>query len=53
MSVLDAIDTFDKLEFSDLRSFAAATALLAKSIQDYNEDPANKADALQFLYENE
>ena len=53
MSVLDALDAFDRLEFNDLRSFAAATALLAKSIQDYNDDPASKADALQLLYENE
>ena len=53
MSVIDAIDAFDKLEFSDLRSFAAATALLAKSVQNYNDDPSKKFDALQLLFESE
>ena len=51
MSVIDAIDAFDKLEFNDLRSFAAASALLARSIQDYNDDPSG--NALKLLYEDE
>ena len=53
MSAIDAIDAFDKLEFNDLRSFAAASALIAKSIQDYNDDPSAKINGLQLLYENE
>ena len=50
MSIIDTIDVFDKLEFNDLRSFAAATALIAKSIEEYNTDPSN---GLQLLFENE
>jgi hypothetical protein len=50
MSIIDTIDVFDKLEFNDLRSFAAATALIAKSIEEYNNDPSN---GLQLLFENE
>jgi hypothetical protein len=49
MSVIDTIDAFDKLEFNDIRSFAAATALIAKSIEEYNNDPSG----LKLLYENE
>ncbi len=50
MSIIDTIDVFDKLEFNDLSSFAAATALIAKSIEEYNNDPSN---GLQLLFENE
>ncbi len=53
MSVIDAIDAFDKLEYNDIRSFAAATAFLAKSIEDYNNDPTAKMNGLKLLYENE
>ena len=53
MSIIDAIDGFEKLEFNDLRSFAAATALIAKSIEEYNHDPAGTSNGLQLLYENE
>ncbi|UJR13613.1 hypothetical protein I4U23_000626 [Adineta vaga] len=53
MSVIDTIDAFDKLEFNDIRAFAAASALIAKSIQDYNDDPSANIDALKLLYENE
>jgi hypothetical protein len=54
MSIIDTIDAFDKLEYNDLRSFAAATALIAKSIEEYNNDPsANIINGLQLLYENE
>jgi hypothetical protein len=53
MSVIDTIDVFDKLEFNDLRSFAAATALIAKSIEEYNNDPSATINGLQLLYENE
>ena len=53
MSVLDTIDVFEKVEFNDLRSFAAATALIAKSIEEYNNDPLAKTNGLQLLYENE
>jgi hypothetical protein len=53
MSVIDAIDMFEKLEADDLRSFAAATALIAKSVEQYNADPSNKHDAWKLLYENE
>jgi hypothetical protein len=52
MSIIETIDAFDKLEFNDFRSFAAATALIAKSIDKYNEDPSNKLNAFQLLYEN-
>lgn len=50
MSALDTLDVFEKLEFNDLRSFAAATALISKSIEEYNNDPSA---GLQLLYENE
>lgn len=53
MSIIDAIDAFDKLEYRDIRSFAAATALIAKSIQEYNDDPSKKLDGLRLLFENE
>ena len=53
MSLIDTIDAFDKLEFQDLRSFAVASALIAKSIQEYNDDPSAKINALNLLYENE
>ena len=53
MSVIDAIDAFDKLEYNDLRSFAAASALIAKSIEEYNDDPSAKINGLKLLYENE
>jgi hypothetical protein len=53
MSVIDTIDAFDKLEFNDIRSFAAASALIAKSIQEYNDDPSTGINGLKFLYENE
>jgi len=50
MSAIDTIEAFDKLEFNDLRSFAAATALIAKSIEDYNQDPTN---GLSLLFDNQ
>lgn len=53
MSALDTLDIFEKLESNDLRSFAAATALIAKSIEEYNNDPSAKTNGLQLLYENE
>ena len=53
MSVIDTIDVFEKLEFNDHRSFAAATALIAKSIEEYNNDPSAKTNGLPLLYENE
>jgi hypothetical protein len=53
MSVIDTIDAFDKLEFNDIRSFAAATALIAKSIEEYNNDSSGKINGLKLLYENE
>jgi hypothetical protein len=53
MSVIDTIDVFDKLEFNDIRSFAAATALIAKSIEEYNNDPSAKINGLKLLFENE
>ncbi len=53
MSVIDALDAFDKLEYNDIRSFAAASALIAKSIQDYNDDPSTNINGLKLLYENE
>lgn len=53
MSVIEAIDAYDKLELDDLRSFAAATALLSKSVQNYNEDPSKKLGAFQLLFESE
>lgn len=53
MSVIDTLDAFDKLEFNDIRAFAAASALIAKSIQEYNDDPAGNVDALKLLFENE
>lgn len=53
MSVIDTIDAFDKLEFNDLRSFAAATALIAKSIEEYNKDPTTKPNGLTLLFENQ
>ncbi|CAF3683383.1 unnamed protein product [Rotaria sp. Silwood1] len=53
MSVIETIDAFDKLEYNDIRSFAAASALIAKSIQEYNDDPSVKINRLQLLYENE
>jgi hypothetical protein len=53
MSVIDTIDTFDKLEFNDIRSFAAASALIAKAIQEYNDDPSANINGLKLLYENE
>ena len=53
MSVVDAIDAFDKLEYDDTRSFEIASAILAKSVQLYNENPSLKSDALKLLYEIE
>jgi hypothetical protein len=53
MSVIDTIDAFDKLEYNDLRSFAAASALIAKSIQEYNDDPSANINGLKLLYQNE
>jgi hypothetical protein len=53
MSVIDAIDAFDKLEFSDTRSFAVTSALIAKSVQQYNSNPAVKFDELKLLFEIE
>lgn len=53
MSVIDTIDAFDKLESNDLRSFAAATALIAKSIEEYNKDPTTKPNGLTLLFENQ
>lgn len=53
MSIIDTIDTFDKLEYNDVRSFAAASALIAKSIQAYNDDPAANISKLQLLYNSE
>jgi len=53
MSIIDTIDVFDKLEFNDIRSFAAATALIAKSIEEYNNDPSANINGLKLLYENE
>ena len=50
MSAIDTIEAFDKLEFNDLRSFATATALIAKSIEDYNQDPTN---GLSLLFDNQ
>ncbi|CAF1541251.1 unnamed protein product, partial [Adineta steineri] len=53
MSVIDTIDGFDKLEFNDIRAFAAASALIAKSIEQYNNDPSTAINGLKLLYENE
>jgi hypothetical protein len=53
MSVIDAIDAYDKLEYNDIRSFAATSALIAKSIQEYNDNPSTRINGLQLLYENE
>ncbi|CAF1215274.1 unnamed protein product [Rotaria sordida] len=53
MSVIETIHAFDKLEYNDIRSFTAASALIAKSIQQYNNDPSAKINRLQLLYENE
>lgn len=53
MSIIDTIDVFDKLEYNDIRSFAAATALIAKSIEEYNTDPSANINGLKLLYENE
>ncbi|CAM4921307.1 unnamed protein product [Rotaria socialis] len=53
MSIIDAIDAFDKLEFNDNRAFAIASALIAKSVQQYNENPSAKFDSLQLLFEND
>lgn len=52
-SIVDALEQFDKLEFQDLRSFAAATALIAKSIEHYNEDPTGQTDPFKLLYQSE
>lgn len=52
MSIIDTIDAFDKLEYNDIRSFAAATALIAKSIEEYNNDPSANLNGLKLLYEN-
>ncbi|CAF4263022.1 unnamed protein product, partial [Adineta steineri] len=53
MSVIDTIDGFDKLEFNDIRAFAAASVLIAKSIEQYNNDPSTAINGLKLLYENE
>ncbi|CAF2627019.1 unnamed protein product [Rotaria sp. Silwood2] len=53
MSVIETIEAFDKLEYNDIRSFAAASALIAKSIQEYNGNPAAKINIFKLLYENE
>ncbi|CAF1078729.1 unnamed protein product [Rotaria sordida] len=51
MSIIDTIDAFDKLEFHDQRSFAIASALIAKSIQQYKDNPSGKFDSLKLLFE--
>ncbi|CAF3336766.1 unnamed protein product [Rotaria sp. Silwood1] len=51
MSIIDTIDAFDKLEFNDKRSFAVASALIAKSIQQYKDNPSAKFDSLKLLFE--
>jgi hypothetical protein len=53
MSVIDAIEGFDKLEFNDIRSFAVASALISKSIEQYNDNPTVKSDGLKLLFETE
>jgi hypothetical protein len=53
MSVIDAIDQFDKLEFDDIRSFTIASTLIAKSLQQYNSNPSAKFNELQLLFETE
>ncbi|CAF2702337.1 unnamed protein product [Rotaria sp. Silwood2] len=51
MSIIDTIDAFDKLEFNDKRSFAVASALIAKSIQQYKDNSSTKLDSLKLLFE--
>lgn len=53
MSIIDAIDEFDKLELKDTRSFAIASALIAQSVQKCKENPSVKFDDLKLLFEIE
>ena len=53
MSVLDALDAFDKLEFNDFRAFNAATTLIGKSLQEFRADPSGQTDPLKYVYETE
>lgn len=53
MSIIDAIDAFDKLEYDDKRAFAVASALIAKAVQQYKDNPSAKLDNLKLLFEIE
>lgn len=53
MSIIETIDAFEKLEYNDIRSFAAASALIANALQEYNADPSISINRLKLLYENE